>query len=98
MSPVLPHLTSECLSKIKNKNDKIKWPKVEETYLKKEETIIVIQVNGKKRSTITIKEEIDEKLLIQKIKEMQLVEKYITNKKILKVIYIKNRLINIIAK
>ena len=38
----------------------------------------------------------EEKELIAKIKEMKLVDKYIDNKKISKIIYIKNKLINII--
>ncbi len=98
ISPVLPHLASECLDKIDKNSIDIKWPKINEEYLNKEETIIVIQVNGKKRSSINIKEEIDEKNLFDKIKKMQLIEKYIKNKKIIKTIYIKNRIINVIVK
>jgi len=97
ISPVLPHLASECLDKINKNSIDIKWPKINQEYLNKEETIIVIQVNGKKRSSINIKEEIDEKNLFDKIKKMQLIEKYIKNKKIIKTIYIKNRIINVIV-
>ena len=39
-----------------------------------------------------------ENLLIDKIKEMKLIDKYIKNKKILKTIYVKNKLINLIVK
>ena len=96
MSPVIPHIASECLNRIGVKN--INWPKVKNKYLKSKEKIIVIQVNGKKRNTITITDEIKENELIEKIKEMKIVEKYITNKKIIKSIYVKNKLINIIVK
>ena len=57
---------------------------------------LFIQINGKKRNIITITKEMEEKELIAKIKEMKLVDKYIDNKKISKIIYIKNKLINII--
>ena len=97
MSPVIPHITSECLDEMQILKD-ISWPKVNKDYLKSDEKIIVIQINGKKRNTITITNEIIESKLVEKIKEMKLVEKYITNKKILKTIYIKNKLINIIIK
>ncbi len=97
MSPVIPHITSECLSEMQMLKD-INWPKVNKEYLKSDEKIIVIQINGKKRNTITITNEIIESELVEKIKEMKLIEKYITNKKILKTIYIKNKLINIIVK
>ena len=98
MSPVLPHLTLECLQKINKNSEEVMWPKVNQEYLHNEETIIIIQVNGKKRSSISIKEEMDEKDLINEIKKMKLIEKYITNKKIVKTIYIKNRIINVIVK
>ena len=76
---------------------KIQWLKLKKEYLIKEEKIIVIQINGKKRNTITIKDDIDEKELIDKIKEMKLADKYIKNVEILKTIYVKNKLINIIV-
>ena len=60
--------------------------------------INVIQINGKKRNTIKINDEITENDLIEKIKEMKIVEKYIINKKIIKSIYIKDKLINLIIK
>ncbi len=95
MSPVIPHLSSECLN-IFGLEKNLNWPKVDEKYLKSDERIIVIQINGKKRNIITITKEMEEKELIAKIKEMKLVDKYIDNKKISKIIYVKNKLINII--
>ena len=97
MSPVVPHLTSECLDVLKI-NDKIKWPELEKKYLKTDTKTIVIQINGKKRNTVTTNDETEEVILVKKIKEMKLVEKYITNKKVIKTIYIKNKLINFIIK
>ena len=73
-------------------------PSVNKDFLKSDEKIIVIQINGKKRNTITLVNEISESELIEKIKEMKLVEKYINNKQIIKTIYVKNKLINIIIK
>ena len=97
MSPVVPHLSSECLDKFNNKSS-LKWPEVKIEYLKSGEFSIVIQVNGKKRNVIKLKEEIEEEELLNLIKKMKLIDKYIKNQKILKTIYIKNKLINIIAK
>ena len=85
------------MSEIGFKNN-IVWPQVIKEYLKTNEMIIVIQINGKKRNTIELTNEIEENELIEKIKKMKLVDKYIENKKIIKTIYVKNRLINIIIK
>ena len=66
--------------------------------LEKEIINIVIQINGKKRSIIEANMNINEKDIIDKsIKDSQIL-KYIENKKIVKTIYVKNRLLNLIVK
>ena len=96
MSPVTPHLTSECLDKLNDKSS-LNWPEVKIEYLKSNELLIVIQVNGKKRNTIKLNEELNENDLLNLIKKMKIIDKYIENQKILKTIYVKNKLINIIT-
>ena len=96
MSPVTPHLTSECLDKLNDKSS-LNWPEVKIEYLNSDELLIVIQVNGKKRNTIKLNEELNENDLLDLIKKMKIVDKYIENQKILKTIYVKNKLINIIT-
>ena len=97
INPVIPHLTNESLSKFPG-NENMNWPEIKKEYLNLDEKIIVIQINGKKRNTIKITKEINENDLIAKIKEQQLVDKYIKDVEILKTIYVKNKLINIIVK
>lgn len=63
-----------------------------------EEIKIVIQINGRKRSLISVNKNDKEQEIFNKIKQSKLVEKYINDKKIFKTIYIKDRLINIIIK
>ena len=99
MMPVIPHLANECLEKLNNNNfENIKWPTVEEKYLLKETNDIVIQVNGKKRGVISAKKEMREKDIIDQIKNEQLIDKYLISGKLIKTIYVKNRLINYIIK
>ena len=74
------------------------WPKINEKYLIKSQKLVVIQVNGKKRSTISIKEDLNEKELIDLIKNKLLISKYLDNGELVKTIYIKDRLINFIIK
>ena len=95
MMPVMPHLACECLERF-NYNKKLYWPIVEEKYLKKERNNIVIQINGKKRNIITVDNNIEEKILIEKINNEKLITKYLENKKITKIIYVKNKIINYI--
>ena len=95
MSPIIPHITNECLEKL-NYEDDIKWPEVSKESLTDERVILVIQVNGKKKHTLEVKKDIDEQHATELIKKAKLLEKYDKNKKIVRTIYVKNRLINYI--
>ena len=97
MMPVVPHLSSECLEKFKF-NKQIRWPTIEKKYLYEEFNEIVIQVNGKKRNTISVKKEINEDEIINQIKKKKMIDKYLNNGKLIKTIYVKDRLINYIIK
>jgi len=97
MMPVIPHIVNESLEKIKEK-EQVEWPFVENEFIESEIVNIVIQVNGKKRSIISVKKGLSEKELIEKIKQNKLVDKYIENREILRTIHVKDKIINIIVK
>ena len=61
-----------------------------------ENTVIefVIQVNGKKRGNLKANKDITQDSLIEEIKKIKNLEKIFQNKKIEKVFFVKNRLIN----
>ena len=59
---------------------------------------IVIQVNGKKRNTISVKKDMNEKEIINQIEDEKLINKYLDSGELIKTIYVKNRLINYIIK
>ncbi len=95
MTPVIPHFSYECLNQLNYKNE-VTWPKTEAKYLEKKEFKIVIQINGKKKDLISINKELNEEDLLKTIKKNEKVNKLLSNVKIKKTIYIKNRLINLI--
>ena len=96
MMPILPHLSNECFDIIKTKNDHINWPSYDENLIKEEIKVIVIQINGKKRGLINTKLDLKEKDLLELVQKDQNMNKYLSDKKIKKKIYIKNKLMNII--
>ena len=69
-----------------------------EKYLDEEIINIVTQINGKKRKIFPIDKSTDKESLIEKIKNDDQIKKYINKKKIIKTIYIENKLINFIIK
>ena len=96
MMPLVPHFASECLEDLKI-TSKIEWPIADKKILMSKQIDMVIQVNGKKRSIINCKKEISEDSLIKLIKDDKKLDKFIKNKKIVKSIFIKNKLINLIS-
>jgi len=95
MSPIIPHFASECLDDLGEKSEK-NWPKINEEYLVKETVNIVLQINGRKKSIIISKKNVDKDTLTNEIKTNTQYNKYLENKKIKRIIYVKDRLINLI--
>ena len=94
MIPFIPHFANECLTTLCK--DEIRWPSVIKGELVKENINFVIQINGKKRAILNVKNNIDEKTLLNEIKINKETEKLIAKQKIRKTIFVSNRLINII--
>ena len=96
MMPLVPHFASECLEDLKI-TSKVEWPIADKKFLTSKKIDMVIQINGKKRSIINCKKEISEDSLIKLIKDDKKLDKFIKNKKIIRSIFIKNKLINLIV-
>ena len=94
-NPVIPHFTNECLEDL-NINDDLEWPVFDEKLLEEEEVNIVVQVNSRKRGLVKTSKDIMEKDLLEIVKKDKIINKYLSEKKIRRVIFIKNRLINIL--
>ena len=83
---------------LKIDHKKIEWPIVNKKFLVSEEINIVVQINGKKRSIINCKKGIKEDSLIKVIKQDIKLNKFLENKKNIKTIFVKDKLINLIIK
>ena len=80
------------------KEESTNWPIVNKKLLAKKTLKIVIQFNGKKRGIIICDLNINENQLLDLIKSDNQYEKYFKDKTIIKTIYVKDRLINLILK
>ena len=94
MTLVVPHLANECLAIMNTKN--ITWPEYDLSILEDDLINVVIQINGKKRGIVKTKMNINEEKLFKLIQNDEKITKYITQKKIKRKIYIKDKLLNII--
>ena len=95
MLPIIPHFSLECLEKNKFKIDQI-WPSYDENQLLENNIKYVIQINGKKRGLIESDRDTTEEKLLEHINKDKILQNYLQNKKLKKIIFVQNRLINIL--
>ena len=99
MTPLIPHFTSECLSQISTDPIKeINWPSSDKSLLEPKTVNIVIQINGKKKEVLKLKNNISEDETMKIILKNDKLKSLFNEKKIAKKIFIPNRLINLIVK
>ena len=77
-----------CLGDLKL-NSFQKWPNINKSMLEDEAIEYVIQINGKKRSLISLEKDLDEKTLIEKIKKDKKSKKFLEGSNIIRSIFIK---------
>ena len=93
--PLTPHIANELLDLFKCE-ERYKWPSINKNLL--EDINFAVQVNGRTRDIITINRDLSQKEIEKKIEEKSKAMKFIGNKKIIKIIFIKNKIINYIVK
>ncbi len=97
LSPFAPHISEELINKLSQEQmSQQSWPKWDENKIKNSLIVLSIQVNGKLRGTLELNHELDEKQIIKLAKENSNVKKYLENKEIKKIIFIKNKNINFV--
>jgi len=100
LTPFAPHLAEELNERLGHDCFVVErpWPKYDESAIGYDQIEIGVQVNGKLRSTIKTAPNATEKTALELAKEQKKIQNYIENKKIVKVIYVPGRILNIIAK
>jgi len=99
LSPFAPHICEEMWEKIGQKKLLVlqQWPDFDSDLAKEETVTIVVQVNGKMRDKFEAERDFPEEKIKQKALDLRQIQKYLENRKPKKVIYIKNKLINIVV-
>ena len=100
MNPFMPHLSQELWELIGETNELTyqAWPKYDRDLIISDEIVIPIQINGKRRSEITISVELSEDEVIKKARHDDKIASYLKNTTIIKEIYIKGKILNIVLK
>jgi leucyl-tRNA synthetase len=109
LAPYAPFLTEELFQRMSGKDvkqfkasDSIhcqSWPTFDPAAIREESVVIAVQVNGKLRETLTVRQETSDKR--QEIEDLarasENVKRHILDKKVMKVIFVPGRLLNFVV-
>lgn len=99
-SCICPFVGEEIWNKLGN-SDLItyaKWPSVDESKLVLDKKNIAVQIMGKLRATIEIDLDEDESSIKEKVLSLDIVKKYLDGHELVRFIYVKNKIVNLIIK
>jgi leucyl-tRNA synthetase len=100
LSPFAPHIAEELWHRLGHAGTLAyePWPSYDPAMLRKSEVEIVVQVNGKVRSKITVPVDTPEEILESLALADPDVQRHMEGKKPLRAIVVKNRLVNLVVK
>lgn len=99
LMPFAPHLAEEVWELIggKGRLSHLPYPKVDEKYLHEEKATYVIQVNGRVRARLELPKGLTENQILSYAKEDPNVSRFLEDKKIAKIIYVPDKLLNVVS-
>ena len=99
ISVFIPYIANECWQKITGKDDLVnqEWPKINDSLLTKDNFEIVVQIDGKKRAIINATDNENEDSIFSKSLAIKNIKVILDEKIIVKKIFIKNKLLNIVT-
>jgi leucyl-tRNA synthetase len=100
LSPIVPHLAEE-LWELLGKEGQAQgqpWPSWDPEALTEDDRVLVVQVNGKVRSRLTVKVSAPEEEVIRQALEDPRIQEWLKGKKIVKTVVVQNKLINIVIR
>ena len=100
LNPFVPHMTEELFEIIGEPNTiaNTPWPTYDEAKTVDNEIEIPIQINGKVKGTVAISVDEDESLVKEKVHNLTAIQNATADKTIVKEIYVKNKIYNIVVK
>lgn len=100
LAPFTPHITEELWQQcgFENSVHQAAWPTWSENALIVDELELAVQINGKVRDKVLVPVDIDSKLLEETVLSQAKIQELIKDKEIVKVIVVKNKIVNIVVK
>ena len=100
LNPFMPHFSQE-LWELMGESSELTyedWPKYDKSFILQDEITIAVQLNGKRRSEINISKDEDESSVLDKARSDEKIIAFIGDMKVVKEIYIKDKIVNLVVK
>src|SRR5467141_378077 len=99
LAPYAPHIAEELWSVLGGKGSvfEARWPAFDEGLASAGHVEIAVQVNGKLRSRLTVPRGMAEKDVLTRVLADEAVKKFVDGQKVKKVIYVQDRLVNLVV-
>ncbi len=99
LAPYAPHIAEELWSVLGHETSifEARWPAFDERLTSAGDVEIAVQVNGKLRSRLTVPRGMAEKDVLDRVLADEAVKKFVDGQKVKKVIYVQDRLVNLVV-
>src|SRR6267378_3831432 len=99
LAPYAPHIAEELWSVLGKDTSVLeaRWPAYDERLASAGDVEIAVQVNGKLRSRLTVPRGMAEKDVLARVLADEAVKKFVDGQKVKKVIYVQDRLVNLVV-
>ena len=104
LSPFAPHMVEElweqlgCAAEYGKMAMQMPWPEYDESKTVAAHTEMAVQVNGKLKGTVTVAMDSEQDAVVETARQVEKISKALDGMQIVKVIFVKNKLINLIVK
>ncbi len=100
LNPFMPHLAEELWGQLGHKEllARQPWPKADPAFVVDNEVTVAIQVNGKMKATVQLPKDATQEIAEQKVLELEQIKAMLSDKQIVKKIYVPGRIFNVVVK
>jgi len=98
VAPFAPHFAEECWERLGNDKSVFdaRWPEWDETLVVEDQIEVVIQVSGKTRGRVSVPRDADQGTVVAAAQGDAAVRRFTEGKEVQKVVYVPNRLLNLV--
>ncbi|NKK98242.1 leucine--tRNA ligase [Rhizobium leguminosarum bv. viciae] len=99
VSPMTPHLAEECWAALGNEGllARASWPQYDETLVIENDVVLPVQINGKKRTELTISRDADQNAVTNAVLDLDAVKNALNGQTPKKIIVVPQRIVNIVV-